>query len=992
MCFFLWAPFAKGNYLSDKSAPNDILISNINTESGLPDNWIKSLLFDSNGFMWIGTKKGLVRFSGSSFKLYNTENSALQSDYIAELYESKDHSLWVGTPKGIAIIHTDGSSEAINEAQGLSAQVISSFFETPKGMWIASYADGLYFYDYQTKRCSLIYNMESGLVHNSIWTMKNDSKNRLWIATNDGISVIENNIITNYSQESGLNNTKIRSIYEDESNTIWIGTDGGGIFYFDKNRFIPFSRNNELPNLFIMKMDKNNLGEWEIATFGGGFVRLKTNSVQIINKESGLTDDVIWNFTRDSNGTIWLSTFSGGVFKLSKSSVSVLDISNGLKQNYISSMAVDKNGVLWLASYGGGILKEEKNGSFKIFSLTDGLSSEFSFSLAVDKENKIWLGTQGGGLNLIQNNKITHVFRDPDSIPDDFIRCVFVDKDNVIWVGTDHGLGKITQLKNNTFQSSKVINKGFTFSLKQDKNGIIWQGTRGLGLLRIEGDSTTAFGEEINLTNRGILDIYIDKQNELWLATEGLGLVHFNPTTNKFFIFNKQNGLIDNIVTTLIEDDYGFLWLGTEKGINRISMDELRTSISLNKHEQQLEVLWLNKQDGLPTVDIHGRSSPNAIKRASGELWFPTSKGVIKLNPKQFLLAPNPSQLILNKFVVDSKEIQFNANEELQYGFQNIELHYGSIDFNQPEKIFYEYKLENYQTEWVKADHRKTAYFTKIPAGDYNFLVRSRNNYGILSEPQNLISLHILPPFWQTAWFISFVFIFLSYLVWFISTRNLRKQLRLAETQRQIHQDRERISAELHDNIGAQLSGLVSGFEIVQLYLGVNDLNQAKEVLEHLDEDTRLTIASLRQMIWALNKDEIEFNEFISYLHNYIKRQISYQKDYTLDFKSDINSSFILNTSTTIHLVRIVQEIISNTFKYAKATKLECVLSLKNSNLELLIKDNGVGFSLKDDRNFGFGIKNINKRVAELNGTCSMHSEVGQGVSYTIIIPLKYHR
>lgn len=990
LCFYLYAPMAKAD-LKDKSTQNDILITNINSESGLPDNWVKAMLFDSSHFMWIGTKKGLVRYSGTSFKLFTTENSALQSDYITELHESKNHTIWVGTSKGVALIYPDGNSTVINEAQGLSAQVAISFFETQKGMWIASYGDGLYFYNYQTKTCSQMYSTETGLVHNSVWTIKNDSKNRLWIGTNDGISVLENNSITNYTQENGLSNTKIRFIYEDESNTIWVGTDGGGMFYFDGKKFIPFSRNNELPNLFIMKMDKNNLGEWEIATFGGGFVRLKANSVQIVNKESGLTDDVIWNFIRDLQGSLWLGTFSGGVFKLTKSSVSVLDISNGLSQNYISSMVEDKNGLLWLASYGGGVMKEEKDGTFKTISLRDGLSNEFAYSIAVDNRNSIWVATQGGGLNLIQNDKITRVFRATDSIPDNFIRSVFVDKDNVIWVGTDHGLGKIIPQKNNTFKSSKLINKGFTFALKQDSSGIIWQGTRGLGLLRIRNDSTLAFGDEINLTNRGILDIYIDKQNQLWLASEGLGLVHFNPTTHQFFIFNKNNGLIDNIVTTLIEDDYGFLWLGTEKGINRISMEELRTSISENTPDKQLEVLWLNKQDGLPTVDIHGRSSPNVLKRASGELWFPSSKGVIKLDPKRFLVAPNPSKLILNKFVVDSKEIQFEPNEELQYGFQNIELHYGSIDFFQPEKIFYEFKLENYQTEWVKADHRKTAYFTKIPAGDYSFLVRSRNNFGVLSEPQTLISLHILPPFWQTAWFISLVFIFLSYLVWFVSTRNLRKQLRLAETQRQIHQDRERISAELHDNIGAQLSGLVSGIEVVQLYLGANDLNQAKEVLDHLDEDTRFTIASLRQMIWALNKDEIEFNEFISYLHNYIKRQISYQKDYTLDFKSDIDSTLILDTSTTIHLVRIVQEIISNSFKYAQATKLECFLSLEKNNFVLFIKDNGLGFSNKDDQRFGFGIKNINKRVSELKGICNIHSEENKGVAYTISIPLKYH-
>lgn len=783
-------------------------------EDGLPRSSVYSLMQDNDGFIWVGLDGGgAAIFDGKTFQTFDVTNG-LPSHEVRDIFQSSDSIIWIAT------------------------------------------SEGLCKYDFDT---IIVYTTNDGLCDNYVRTLAEDNEGNLWIGTNNGISVYNGKEFKNYNIHNGLLDYKIRIILKDSKGRMWIGTDSG-INFKEGEIFNDFIYNYYLPHPTILDLFEDKEDNIWIGTVNG-VMKIKEDQFKTYTVEDGLVSNRARAIAQDVNDNIWIGTREG-VSKFDGTNFYNFHQGNGLSHERIRDIILDNDGNLWFATYFGGIDKYS-NKDWITFTESEGLISNQVFSIFEDDKEAIVLGTFDGisklylqksmidtvvnitsvknipindrvytvhkDLNnwywfgthdgvMYTNNEEVYTITKKEGLVDDEVNTILSVSKNIFWIGTEDGISKIvfSHFPNeytitNFDKNNQELAGNDISAILEDEYGNHWFGFRNGGIsIQLKNGKFIRPTLPENINNittfqKGVNDF-------IWIGTDANGLFRISNTNHydqpiSAMNYSTADGLVSNHIYAMVKDFDHNIWIGTEKGVNRLVLN----------HERHVERIdYFGKKEGLKGIEINENA---AYVDHNGNLWFGTVEGVSFLkiaNLTKNNIAPRMyiSHIYINNKSTnqENENIHFERkgrfhlpkNLKLDYKQNNIEFAFIGINFNSPDKVLYSYMLEGYDMDWQPSTKKNWAKYTNLPPGIYTFKVKSQNEDGVWNEHPTTYTFEITPPFWETTWFMVImiilgVLIFIGISQWRVSRLKKAKQkleVQVAIATKKLREEKEYIEVQ----------------------------------------------------------------------------------------------------------------------------------------------------------------------------------------------------
>ncbi|MGD2088596.1 MAG: two-component regulator propeller domain-containing protein [Candidatus Aminicenantes bacterium] len=725
-------------------------------EQGLPQNTVHAIIQTRDGYLWLGTQEGLVRFDGHRFKVYDKKNvRQLSNSWIRALCQDREGKLWIGTDGGGLACFKPGDPKGetfttYTQKQGLSNQRIRTIYEDSQGnLWIGTDGGGLN----RLKNGKFIaYTTQQGLSGDMVISICEDRQGGLWIGTKTGLNRWKDDQFTIFTTKEGLSDNMIWSLHEDAAGSLWIGTDSG-LNRLKNGKFTKYNTQKGLTNNRISALFEDKEGYLWIGTYGGGLCRLEKGTFAAYTSKEGLSDDFVLSIFEDREGSLWIGSGGGGLDRLKEGKFTPYTTSEGLSHNVVSAIFEDQKRTLWIGTYGGG-LNQLQEGKFITYTTQQGLSHNLVRSIYQDGEENLWVGTDNG-LNRLKNGEFV-TFTTKQGLANNKVWCIYEDRNRNLWIGTDNGLNCLKDGNFTIYNREQGLSNEKVMCILEDGKGNLWIGTNGGGLDCLKDGKFTVYTTTQGLSNNMVWALYEDEAGTLWIGTHGGGVNRLKQ--GKFTHYCVKDGLFDDIVYQILEDHQGNLWMSCNKGIFTVSKQELNQFAAGKINSFQC--VSYNEKDGLKSRECMGGTQPPGCRTRDGKLWFPTIKGVIMIDPSHIKTNPYPPPVVIENITADDHNLQppFLTNGKsviLPAGTERLEIQYAGLSLLVPEKVGFKYRLAGFDKDWVEVNNRRTAYYTKLPPGYHTFQVIACNNDGIWNETGASVSFYIRPYFYQTFWFYS---------------------------------------------------------------------------------------------------------------------------------------------------------------------------------------------------------------------------------------------
>ena len=626
---------------------------------------------DKKGTLWIGGIGGLTRYryQTGTFTTF-TDRDGLTGHRIRCINEDKKGNLWTGFEVNYLNRMTNNTFTAFNRTKGLEGKMIASILVDMKGnLLVGTLGNGIFklrerkFFKYQIK----------GLGDNTvIRKLYEDKKGRLWIGTNKGLYGITNNVIHFYTAGNGLSNNDISDIIEDSGGTLWIGTQNG----LNRMRVLPSGRiifETLLEDHIITCLFEDNEKSLWVGTEDSGLKQLiipdffAHASTKVKNQ-----GEVILSVFESPQGDIWLGSTFGRLYKYRKGKcIETLQIP-AVPAPYAAVVTEDSNGNLWIGTMGNGVfLRNAKTGKYTNFTLWEGLANNYVTSVFEDYRNNLWISTLDGVSRYAKGN--LESFTDRDGLLGKIVNNVYEDRNHNIWIVTSKGINVI---KSGSFTKNNMTEylRDIPVTCIHEDNGVSWIGTLGGGLKRFEN--------------------------------------------GKFTSYTRAEGMISNSIYQILEDERGNLWMTSDNGVLRVNKKNLD---AFARHRlDRINCRSFGVPEGMQSSEFYTQSSRNTVlKSRGGELWFVTKKGISIVDPEKVKINKIPPPVVIE-----------NAAFK---GTGDVSVFFTAPTFLSPGKIKFKYKLEGYDRDWVtlSPEEKRMARYTKLPKGTYTFRVTACNSDGV---------------------------------------------------------------------------------------------------------------------------------------------------------------------------------------------------------------------------------------------------------------------
>jgi len=1017
------------------------------TDSGLPQNTVHSILQTRDGYVWLGTDGGLVRFNGIDFVTFDAENTPqFASDTVYHLLQDGSGTLWISTAAGL-LAYRDGVFQAYTTAQGLPADTVWFSYEdrrhrlwaiTSAGpafldgkdfapvagaqaaaplnrralaedgsgrLWLGG-SSGVFALDVKlgaklgtpasTPRVTL--HLLSGM---EVEALQLDPQGKLWIGTGEGLESYTGGTLTPVPiaplpGKPLTVKTQVTALDPDSTGGMWVGTARGLVHLGSSGALLPLRASGLAPQPVDQLFRDREHVLW-ISTEHGLF-RLQDNQLQPFAPASTLAGKRILALFEDREGDLWIGTDSAGLHLLREQKFTTLTTSDGLSGNLVRCVFQSARGELWIGTDGAGLNRRTSSG-FAHITTADGLSSNVILALADAAGGDLWVGTPDG-LNLLH-------LRDPggppgrvqrfstaDGLPDDFVRSLYADHDGSLWIGTRHGLAHLAGGKFSSYSAmdglgSDLIGAIFRARTASAGNaqGDLWIATAG-GLSRFHDGAWSNYTGRQGLSNNVVTAIAQDNdsQGSLWLGTNGGGLNRLRQGGIQAFPWSAKG--LPGTIYGILEDASAHLWLSSQTGIFRVAEAQLDAYAAGKTHT--VPVAAYGTADGMNIRECSGDGHPAAWKLSDGSLWFATLEGVSFIAPDHTPENRVPPPVVIEKVLVDDRVRPLDGNSPeltIPPGANRLELQYAGLSFVAPEKVQYRYQLQNFDRGWIDAGNRRAAFYTNLPPGNYRFRVQASNNDGVWNTAGATFALRLLPHFYQTYWFYSLLALaalLLGYLAY---------RWRVLQVEAQwgaVLAERSRLAREIHDTLAQGFVGISVQLEVVARLLGGSREPAPKPVMDQLDEARALVRASLaeaRTSIWDLRSQAAE--DLPARLRQSCSR-----------ISNGSPSKVYLQVQGTYRplarkieeeLLRIGQEAVVNAVRHAAATRIDVHLVYVATRVALRVADDGRGFQPASNGSGPeghYGIRGMRERAAEIDAALILESTPGGGTRVAVEAPL----
>ena len=1010
-------------------------------EDGLPQNTVSAIEQTGDGYIWLGTDEGLVRFNGVRMVVFDAGNTEVfaSNQSIRALEERMDGSLWIGTDGGGLVWYKDGVfTSAVGQSESGPKQIIALYEDRAGTLWVGTYDDGLWVLRPGEQTAHQVFPKQT------VRTLSEDSIGNVYAGTPSGIVRIRQ---TGEHEPFGspyAKSSAIQNIFVDRFDRIWFATRDG-VFRMDA----PNSETTitKTPGLSFLQSANGLL--W-IGLDGGGILRIGT-ATESLTTDDGLTNDRIISLFEDREGTVWAGTEGGGVIQLYSGEFVSYGLREGLASEMILTVAASDDGSVWVGTENGGLYRFA-DGAFEHFDTESGLSDNFITSLATDN-GTTWVGTYGGGLNRIDRRGIVHIGSE-QGLPDGVVGAIEVGADGALWVGTDGGLSRLKDGDIQTWTTAEGLGSNYLTAIREAGDGKLWIGTYA-GLYVLDEGTIHPASEQPDNT---ILSISEDTEGRLWVTTPHNGV--FILENDEWLQFSRRNGLPSNSVYQVVADQMGRIWMSSNKGLFVGSREEI---LNAARTGETALLETKGRTEGLRSVEFNGGVQPAGTVDRDGRLWFPSIRGVVTALPEEPAVVAGP------EVVIEAVDINGQASLTpfgsgsltLSPDQKRLEISTAVMTFRSPERIDIEYLLENYDDDWSRAEAGQKITYTNVAPGNYTLRLRSASAAtGIGLGPETTLSIARTPYAYQRPVFWVVILSLASIAI--VAAHRLRiqsitrsEEIRRHELENLVEQRTTELK-QLNDSLAEQVRHQVQTLMSERIKFE-NKLIRARDramesdrlkstILTTLGHEFRTPITSIigfSEILGERHCDEADI-EFITYIKTSASRLLDtvtslmdlaelearatrhevvpvstcmVAADAASKFESEAAAKGVVLSVVCPPepivaridprlLHKAVTAIVNNAVKYTEKGSVSVGIEMRDGHLAVVVTDTGIGISSEfrphlfeaftqeshgESRQFegcGLGLTVAHRLVDIMGGRIEVDSMVGSGSRFTILVPI----
>jgi signal transduction histidine kinase/ligand-binding sensor domain-containing protein len=928
------------------------------SEDGLPEETVQAFAQTPDHFLWIGTSGGLLRFDGIQFVIYDRENTpALRENSVFCLMAGHDGTLWIGEEGGGLASYSGGVFRSWSRQEGLTNNYVRALREDDRhDIWVGT-DDGLF-----RLRQGSFTRMDdrNGVPASSVHALYSGTGGRLWVGGYHFFSLSDAGV-AEFLLPGGLADN-VKSILQTRDGTMWVGTVSGleRRLPGDQARFTRV----ETIHTTVRSLRQDLDGAVWIGTIGEGLFRYRDGVFSRLTAPASLPGNTVLASFEDSERNIWIGTQTG-LLRLSRTAVRTFPLADAADADF-GTVYEDRDGTLWVT---GAHLFRFSGSAALAQHLPPPLDGVRVRNVFRDTSGVLWVGTDGQGVFRWGKGSprlITNIHP--------YIRAFAEDRDGGIWIGTDGGYCRWRTEGIDYYELHQSVR-----ALLIDRGGDLWVG-KDLGLSRLHMGKPAEDAITERLRGIKVWAIHEDPEGGMWFGTRGSGL--FRWKQGKVTAYTTARGLASNSIYEILEDGRGWFWMSGPNGISSVSRHDL--------DRMAQDPAWVpavklyGASDGLGTTQMYGGVQSAGCITSSGEIWFPSSEGPVRIGPDPEGPAGSPP-MVINRVVADGRDVPISGEVTLPPGDGKLEFHYSAIRLRSPERIRFKYKLEAFDEDWTEATTRRVASYTNVPPGRYRFRVVAFE----MDQPRNTseasLPIRWRPHYYRAPWFYALCLASLIAAVWVAYKMRMRQaHARFAA----VLEERGRLAREMHDTLIQGCTGIS-----VLLEAALSLKNSAPEtkskLLENARDQVRATIDEARQAVWDLRSAPDAGG--IGQLLAEAAQQLSLQSGVPIDCDT-AGVPATVDPETGHHLLLVVREALNNAVRHGRPGRVSLRLQGENGSLRVHIQDDGCGFVPETASQAGaahYGIVGMRERIESLGGTFAVESAPGRGTGVEITLPLE---
>jgi signal transduction histidine kinase/ligand-binding sensor domain-containing protein len=960
------------------------------SDDGLPNNRIYGLAQTMDGYLWIATPIGLVRFDGSRFEaISSTQFVAAPNRGIHALHGTRSGGLWVGMDRG-SIVGMDGTARVISPSDGLPDLIPQTLIEDDEGgVWIA-YIGGAIYWIKGDKITAM--TPDRGPAHGAVASVARDAEGRVWLARGGEVGLILNG---QFESRLCLENATI-CLGTALNGGIWI-CHGQRLLRYDgaspptENGTIPADRSDVQPTVVF---EDREGAVWVGTSYGGLF---RHNGARFENVPT--SHPAISSLLEDREGNLWAGTVGGGLNCLRPRAALLEGVDTGLPFETVRSVCEDAAGALWATTTNGLVVRRSRDGWSTVSGGPDWPGS-IATCVAADPSGAVWIGTRNRRLIRWNDGRFEQWDKGRGVIPAQ-IYALLASSSGSLWIGGQNP-DAVQCLDQDRLRSLELpVDARMIRAMAEDAEGNIWVGTsRGI-LMRVSGGRLL---DETSLTSaplKSIRCLHATPDGSLWIGYAGWGVGRLR--NGRFALIGTEQGLFDDYISQIVADGHGWLWFGSDHGIFKVRQRELDDLA--DGRTSRVRSIHYGPSEGLRNLQADFGCTPGVLHGRDGRLWMPTGSGLAVVDPRKLGDDSAAPPVLLKRVALDEKTLAVHSGvipagniaelrkplvpARLSPRHRKLEFEFTALSFTAPENVRIQRRLDGFDEDWIDAGALRSATYPRLPAGNYRFRVRACNGDGAWNEEGAVFAFLVAPFFWQTWWFrLSALAGFTCLVVAiarYVSFRRLRSQLHSLEQQASVDRERARIARDLHDDLGSRLTRIVLLGDLMQD--GCGGPGSREDGAVQIATAARQVIKSLDETVWAINPRNDTLPNLIDYLGQFA---VEFLRTARIRCRVDLPAhpdDHAVSTEMRHNLFLVVKEALNNVVRHANASEVQLRMDVTESSIELVVQDDGCGFAYGPDRAGADGLRNMRQRVEDLGGRFEVNSEPGSGTRISAVVP-----